>query len=323
MADPNTAAAAIVADIRDGHYHHRNLVEVARASAARAAMPLALVTNYSSVNHRNLALETTEFGVPVLDGTREALQAFRHLFDYRDFLARPKSTPPARPAAEVKLRWQQRLREPSPLDEVESLSLLADYGIPVARSMRAESRDEALQAASQIGYPVVLKTAESGIEHKSEVRGVVLDLADSDALKAAYDDLARRLGARVSVSRRIPEGVEIALGAIRDPQFGSYVMVAAGGVLIELLADSAVSLAPIDENAAERLLGKLKIRRLLDGLRGKPAADVASVCRAIAHLSVLADDLGDTLEQLDVNPLIASTDGCVAVDALVIARRET
>ena len=84
---------------------------------------------------------------------------------------------------------------------------------------------------------------------------------------------------------------------------------------------SAVSLAPIDENAAERLLGGLKARRLLEGLRGKPATDVASLCRAIAHLSVLADDLGDVLEQLDVNPLIVSPDGCVAVDALVIARR--
>jgi hypothetical protein len=94
-------------------------------------------------------------------------------------------------------------------------------------------------------------------------------------------------------------------------------------VLIELLADSAVSLAPIDEKCAERLLGNLKARRLLDGLRGKPPADVPSLCRAIACLSVLADDLGEVLEQLDVNPVIASQDGCVAVDALVIARRPT
>jgi acyl-CoA synthetase (NDP forming) len=323
MADPDTAAAAIVADIRDGHYHHRNLIQVARAAAQRATLPLAFVTNYSLVNHRTLALELTEFGVPVLDGTREALQAFRHLFGYRDFLARPKSAPPIRPPAEVTRRWRERLRDPDPLDEVESLSLLADYGIPVARAVRAASQGQALRAAAEIGYPVVLKTAEPGIEHKSEVGGVVLDLADPEALKAAYDDMERRLGARVSLSRRVPEGVEIALGAIRDPQFGSYVMVAAGGVLIELLADSAVSLAPIDENAAARLLGSLKARKLLDGMRGKPPADVASLCRAIACLSVLADDLGDALDQLDVNPMIASKDGCMAVDALVIARRPT
>ncbi len=323
MADPDAAAALIVSDIRCGHYHHQNLIQVARTVAERATMPLAFATNYSSVNHRQLALELTEFGVPVLDGTREALQAFRHLFDYRDFLARAESAPPPRPAAEVTKRWRERLCDPQPLDEVESLALLADYGVPVARAVRAASKDEALQAAAEIGYPVVLKTAEPGIEHKSEVGGVVLDLADPEALKAAFGDLEHRLGARVSVSRRVSEGVEIALGAIRDPQFGSYVMVAAGGVLIELLADSAVSLAPIDENGAERLLGSLKARRLLDGLRGKPAADVASLCRAIACLSVLADDLGDALEQLDVNPLIASPDGCVAVDALVIARGAT
>jgi len=321
MADPATAAAAIVADIRAGHYHHRNLIHVARTAASRAAMPLAFVTNYSLGNHRELALELTEFGVPVLDGTREALLAFRHLFDYRDFLARPEAAPPERPPAEVKQRWRERLRAPDPLDEVESLALLADYGIPVAQAARAESLDDALRAAAEIGYPVVLKTAEPGIEHKSEVGGVVLDLANAEALTAAYRDLEQRLGVRVSVCRRVPEGVEIALGAIRDPQFGSYVMVAAGGVLIELLADAAVSIAPFDENTAQRLLGTLKVRRLLDGLRGKPPADVASLRRAIACLSVLADDLGDVLEQLDVNPVIASKDGCVAVDALVIAQR--
>jgi succinyl-CoA synthetase beta subunit len=223
----------------------------------------------------------------------------------------------------VTKRWRERLGDSRPLDEIESLSLLADYGIPVAHAVRAASEDEALRAAAEIGYPIVLKTAEPGIEHKSEVGGVVLDLANPEALKIAYDDLEQRLGSRVSVSRRVPEGVEIALGAIRDPQFGSYIMVAAGGVLIELLSDSAVSLAPIDEQGAERLLGSLKVRRLLDGLRGKPAADVASLCHAIARLSVLANDLGDALEQLDVNPLIASPDGCVAVDALVIARRAT
>ncbi|MFV1978598.1 MAG: acetate--CoA ligase family protein [Myxococcota bacterium] len=323
MADPDSAAAIVVSDIRDGHYHHRNLAQVARTAAERAAMPLAFVTNYSMVNHREIALDLTEFGVPVLDGTREALQAFRHMFDYRDFVARPESAPPSSPPAAVTKRWRERLCDPDPLDEVESLSLLADYGIPVARTVRATSQGGALQAAAEIGYPVVLKTAEPGIEHKSEVGGVVLDLANPEALKIAYDDLEQRLGSRVSVSRRVPEGVEIALGAIRDSQFGCYVMVAAGGVLIELLSDSAVSLAPIGEQGAERLLGSLKVRRLLDGLRGKPAADVAPLCHAIACLSVLADDLSDALEQLDVNPLIASPDGCVAVDALVIARRAT
>ncbi len=321
MADPDTAAALIVSDIRDGHYHHRNIAQAARKAAEQNAMPFACATNYSMVDHRKISLELTEFGVPVLDGTREALTAFRNLFDYRDFLARPAFTEPPRPAAGVTKRWRKRLAEPQALDEVESLSLLADYGIPVARSVRAGSRDEALQAAAEIGYPVVLKTAEPGIEHKSEVGGVVLDLANSDALKIAYDDLERRLGSLVSVSRRVPEGVEIALGVIRDPQFGSYVMVAAGGVLIELLADSAVSLAPIDESSAERLIGNLKVRRLLDGVRGKPPADVASLCRAIACLSVLADELGDALEQLDVNPIVVSQDSCVAVDALVIAHR--
>ncbi len=323
LADPDTAAALLVSDLRDSHYHRNNIVRVAHSIGAKTEIPFALATNYSLVFHRELALELTEAGVPVLDGTREALLAFRHLFDYSAFLARPAQQPPTPPAEEISKRWRERLREPSPLDEVESLSLLADYGVPVATALRAESLEEALRAAADIGYPVVLKTAAPGIEHKSEVGGVILDVADPEALKAAYADLERRLGPEVGVSRRIPEGVELALGAIRDPQFGSYVMVAAGGVLIELLADSAVSLAPVDEASAERLLGTLRVRRLLDGVRGRPPADVASLCAAISRVSVLASDLDDVIEQLDVNPVIAAPDGCVAVDALVIARRQT
>jgi len=140
MADPDSAAAVVASDIRDGHYHHRNLAQVARTAAEKAAMPLAFVTNYSLVDHREIALELTELGVPVLDGTREALQAFRHMFDYRDFLTRPKSTPPPPPPAEVTNRWRERLSDPRPLDEVESLSLLADYGIPGARATQERSR---------------------------------------------------------------------------------------------------------------------------------------------------------------------------------------
>jgi acyl-CoA synthetase (NDP forming) len=320
MADPDTAAALMVSDIRSGHYHHQNLARVARTVGANSKMPFAFSTNYSLVNHKELALELTESGVPVLDGTRETLQAFKHLFDYRDFLARTETALPPRPAAEIVKCWRERLEDPEPLDDIESLALLADYGVPAARAERASTKDEALRIADEIGYPVVLKTAEPGIEHKSEAGGVVLDLANAEALAAAYEDLERRLGAKVSVWQRVPEGVEIALGAIRDPQFGSYVMVAAGGILIELIADSAVSLAPVDEGGARRMLDSLKSRPLLDGMRGKPAVDIASVCQTIVHLSVLADDLGDLIEQLDINPIIASPDGCVAVDALVIAQ---
>jgi hypothetical protein len=117
-----------------------------------------------------------------------------------------------------------------------------------------------------------------------------------------------------------PPGVELALGIVRDEQFGPMVMVAAGGVLIEVLKDRRFALPSVDEEAARKLLDRLALRPLLDGVRGQPPADVGAIANAVARLSVLAEELGDCLNALDVNPLIAGPDGCVAVDVLVEAR---
>ena len=115
-----------------------------------------------------------------------------------------------------------------------------------------------------------------------------------------------------------PKGVEVALGIVRDPTFGPLVLVAAGGVLVELMKDRQLALPPLDEYRARSLDRRLRSRPLLDGVRGAPAADVASLAFAISRLSVLASDLGDLIAALDVNPMIVSPGGCVAVDALVI-----
>ena len=115
-----------------------------------------------------------------------------------------------------------------------------------------------------------------------------------------------------------PAGVEVALGLVRDPTFGPLVLVAAGGVLVELLHDRALAMPPLDEAGARRLVDRLQMRRLLDGVRGAEASDVAALAHAVSRLSLLAGDLGDLIEGLDVNPVIVSPSGCVAVDALVI-----
>jgi hypothetical protein len=113
-------------------------------------------------------------------------------------------------------------------------------------------------------------------------------------------------------------GAELALGIVRDPQFGPLVMAGAGGVLVELLADRVFGLPPLDETRARGMLARLKARRLLDGFRGTPASNVATVANAIVRLSALAADAGDLISGLDINPLIAGPSGCVAVDVLVV-----
>jgi hypothetical protein len=149
---------------------------------------------------------------------------------------------------------------------------------------------------------------------------VRLGITGPDELEDAYRDMASRLGLQVVVAAMAPRGVELALGVVHDPQFGPLVMAAAGGELIEVMRDRRMALTPVDEPRARRLLDRLAVRPLLDGVRGRPAADVDAVVRALVRLSALAADLGHLLEALDVNPLIAGPDGCVAVDALVVQR---
>jgi acetate---CoA ligase (ADP-forming) len=234
-------------------------------------------------------------------------------------------------------RWRRRLSEagrplgeveagaplggPEPLDEAEGLALLADWGVPVVAAEVASSLEQALAAAGRVGWPVALKTAAAGVVHKSDVGGVLLGLDGPDRVAAAYKDLAARLGPRVTVAAMAGPGVELALGVVADPQFGPLLMVAAGGVLVEILGDRRFALPPVDRRQAMAMLDRLAVRPLLDGVRGGPPADLDAVAQAVADLSVLAVDLGDRLAALDVNPLVAGPDGCVAADALVVPAR--
>jgi hypothetical protein len=159
-----------------------------------------------------------------------------------------------------------------------------------------------------------------GVLHKSEAGGVRLGLPDSAAVAGAYEDLVRRLGPRVLVMKMAGPGTELAFGAVVDAQFGPVVMAGAGGVLIELLRDRRFALPPFDEAEARRLLDGLSIRALLDGLRDRPAANLDAVAAALARFSAMVADLGEWLQEVDVNPLLAGPEGCVALDALVVPR---
>jgi acyl-CoA synthetase (NDP forming) len=233
--------------------------------------------------------------------------------------ARDQGEAPDRSSA--RRRWRARLGEGGrPLDEAEGLALLGDWGMPVVAAEVATSLEAAVAAAAQVGWPVALKTAVGGIAHKSDVGGVVLGLDEPDRLAAAYEEVAGRLGPRVLVAAMAAPGVELALGVVHDTQFGPLVMVAAGGVLVEVLRDRRFALPPVDHHQALAMLDRLVVRPLLDGIRGGPPTDRDAVADAIVSLSDLAVDLGPPLAAVDVNPLIAGPTGCIAVDALVIPR---
>jgi acyl-CoA synthetase (NDP forming) len=262
------------------------------------------------------AADLREAGVPVLEGTATGLLAFRHLFELRDLRSLPEVEPPGPVPEDVRARWRGRLRGEDPWSEVEALAMIADYGIPTVAAEEVRTVDEALAAAGRIGWPVALKTAEA--IHKSDVGGVRLGVGDGAALRQDYADLAERLGPRVTVAAMAPPGVELALGVVRDPQFGPLVLVAAGGILVEVLRDRRMAVPPVDEPRARRLLDGLQARPILDGVRGGPPADLGAVMGAMVRLSAMALDLGDLVEAIDINPLICGPAGCFAADALVV-----
>jgi len=320
LRDPSVAALAFAVDLVTDDADEEGYIACFQRVWPETDKPMAMVSNFAGGIDRRDVRRVYEVGAPALEGTMTGLAAFRHLFDHRDHRAL-SPIGGASPASDaVRERWRARLSTGQPLDELEGLTLVSDYGVPVVPSERASSLEDAIAAAERIGFPVVLKTAVPGVLHKSDVGGVRVGIDDSPSLENEYEDLERHLGSEVTVAKMAPRGVEVALGIVRDAQFGPLVLVAAGGVLVEVLHDRRLALPPIDEVRARSLIDRLRIRPLLDGVRGQPAIDVGALARAVVGLSWLAHDLGEHLEELDANPVICSPGGCVAVDALAIPR---
>jgi len=231
--------------------------------------------------------------------------------------------PPYPPPRGGRVRTQQEDRTADHfVDEATALALLADFGLPVVPHALAESEDDAAAAAVRLGFPVVLKTAAPGIAHKSDVGGVILKLADEDAVRSAYRDLSTRLGPRVLVAAMVTgPAVEMIFGLTRDPDFGPIVLAGFGGIHAEVLKDAAVATPPFDAAEARRLIDGLRLRPLLDGVRGAPPSDIDALAAALARFSTLAAAIGDMVEAIDVNPVLVRPDGVVAVDALIVPRR--
>ncbi len=318
MDDDDTAIGLFVADLTSGFYLHESFARICQRVHRRSKKPIAMLTNHIGTDTQDLARRMTDAGIPVLDGTVAGLLALRNVLAYRDFAWRPQIAPATPPEPSVTERWRHRLSQPFALTEAEGLDLLADYGVPVVAHAEVSDADGAVAAAGELGYPVVLKTAVAGIMHKSDVGGVVLNLADGDEVREAYNDLNDRLGAEVLIEPMSIPDVEMALGILSDPQFGSMVLIAGGGVFIEILGDRQLGLVPIDAPIARRMIDKLAIAPILDGARGRAPVDKAAVVDALVGLSNLAADVGDLIAEVDVNPLAVSADGCVALDALVI-----
>ena len=318
-ADPRVAAVALAVDLVPEFDGDEAYPRAVLAAAARTAKPVAVLAGLPAAVDPVAAKQLRANGVPVLEGTRSGLLALRHLLDHaaRPELHRPEP-PPAAPGPR-RQRWAPVLSAGPPGGAV-LFDLLRDYGIPAVRARAVGTRAQALAAAAEIGYPVVLKTDEPAIAHKSDVGGVRLGLASPEAAGAAYDDLAARLGPRVLVCQTAAPGTELALGLVRDAALGPLLVISAGGVLIEIFSERSVVLPPVTRSSARVVLARLRLAAVLAGARGQRPADLDAIADAITGLSELAADLGDLLDALDINPLICGPSGAVAADVLAVIR---
>jgi acyl-CoA synthetase (NDP forming) len=239
----------------------------------------------------------------------------------------PVSASPDAPALAVgsksgaarRRRWATALSA-GPLSAAGLFDLLRDYGVPAVNARSAATLTAAAEAAAAIGYPVAIKTDQPDFPHKSDAGGVHLNIADPAALAEAYADLAARLGPRVTVCAMAAPGPELILGMARDPALGPLIVVGAGGVLAEYLSERAVALPPLSRADAARLMSGLRVAELLAGVRGQPPCDIDALVSALVSFSLMVAEQGEHLDAFDVNPLICSPSGVIAVDALALPR---
>jgi acetyltransferase len=213
------------------------------------------------------------------------------------------------------------------LTEMESKSLLAAYHIPVTRTMLARSANEAMLIASQLGYPVALKIDSPDISHKSDVQGVALNIATATAVRDAYNDMltavakaepeARINGVTIQPMSGKKRGREVYVGLTTDDPFGPVITFGAGGTMIELIADRAMELPPLNQFLARRLIERVRVAPSLGEWRGAPAVDRAALEQVLLRVSEMVCELPQ-LRQMDINPIIVDEDGAVAVDARIV-----
>jgi len=279
--------------------------------------PVVLLANLHSSVCRESARRLRRQGIAVLMGTSTGLAAIRSALAWHARRTAARDTPiPV--SGELIAAWRAKLRQG--LDPIDALALYAAFGGPVVPGARAASEAEALAVGRTLGFPLVLKTANPRIGHKTEAGGVVMGLVDGDALVAAYRKISASCGPLVLLQKQAPDGVEVFVGLVGDPQFGPVMTLGLGGIFVEILRDTVTAIPPATPAEIRALLGRLRGFPLLTGARGRPPVDLDRLCDAIASFSRLAAALGDELAEFDLNPLIAGGSGVVAVDALAVPR---
>jgi acetyltransferase len=273
-----------------------------------------------------------QIGIPTFAYPDSAADAFNYICQYNDNLRSLYETPSLRTEEEIDRASANRIikgvreKNRTILTEFESKELLKAYGIPTVETRIAETVDAAVAAANEIGYPVVLKLYSETITHKTDVGGVQLNLRNEGAVREAFSliqtSVTKKVGAQhflgVTVQQMIkPDGYEVILGSSIDEQFGPVLLFGSGGQLVEVYKDHALGLPPLNSTLARRMMEQTKIYHALKGVRGRQAIDIFRLEEIMVRFSQLVVE-NPWISELDINPLLASPERIVALDARVV-----
>ncbi len=311
-----------------------NAVRRAALSFQRHRKPL--LTCFMGEWGFRVKLGSTGKSVPCYPFPEDAALALAKAAEYGQWLKRPEGSIPkirgirrGRARKIVEVAMTRSTERPLWLSAEEIAKLLNCYNIRIAEATVAKSAAEAVASALRIGFPVAVKLASSTIVHKTDVGGVVLDLKTKDEVEWAFNGIRARLAEidrqeemqGVAVQRMVSEGIEVIVGVTQDPSFGPLIMLGLGGIYAELLKDVAFRLHPLTDMDARELLTSIKMAKLLEGVRGAPPSDTASLEDLLLRLSAMVEDLPQIAE-LDLNPVkvMPQGEGYWVVDARIMLR---
>ncbi len=287
--------------------HIENLIREAARMSPAYGKPVVLCT--VSSKDRWFSLKEAA-DIPLFSDVDDALRALSWSLAHSKHLAKKGRAGRFRSGAA-----QGSTRAGAVMDPGDAFALLSRYGLPVAPYAIASSAEEAAAAAGDIGYPVAVKIASPNLLHKTEKGGVALDLKDAESVTQA---ISRMGGERWLVQKMARSGYEVIVGGRRDREFGPVLVFGLGGIFVELLRETSIRVAPIDEHTAREMIGETKAQAMLKGFRGKPPADIAALSSVLVAVSrMLAED--GSIQNLDLNPIIVGEEGtgCTVVDAKV------
>jgi acetate---CoA ligase (ADP-forming) len=256
-----------------------------------------------------VSLRLAPRGIALVGGIESGLRALDNVWRYADA---PDCSPSPIALDPATVRRIGELREP--LSGQEALDLFAALGLNTVRSLALGTPDEAVAAARQLGFPVVVKTGARDVLHKTDSGQVFLKLTTEEAVRGA----AERVKPPILVQTCVTAGVEIIVGLHSDPELGVFIAVGLGGVLAELLDKVVLRAVPLGAGAAAEMVAELPLQRLLDGYRGSAPADRAALIWTIERVAALGVAAGSAIKSIDLNPVIATRDGAFIVDAVVV-----